>query len=1189
MINNRYKILKKIGEGRSKVFACEDKFFPNEKIAIKILQYTANDSEIDSFNNEFQIIKNLNHPNIISAFDKGIILKLDNDYKSKFMISENDRFMTLERIDGVQFGKCTELQDEAKLISIIKQISLVLQYIHQSNYIYFDLKPENILIANISGKLKVKLIDFGLARYVPNIEKKYFKGTSEYLAPEILKKEEIDYRVDFYSFGIVLYYLIYQKFPFRNVSQLEIYRAHIEKEFQFPSCKYSTKIIKIIRKLLSKDPNKRYTTSLEIISELGLTINFEEKINLNTALTYLDGKDSSQKLLDYIENDSWGKICTLIGERGSGKSCLLENLTKSSPRLAHIKTNNFISASNFWQQFFSRLLFNEKVFKSVGDSLIQYVSLHIDDNSEDLLIELKTIISKVASNSNFVLLIDDFDKFEAHNIELFFQLFPILLANQVKVILGISDISKIEFDDSFERETINLKPFNDNEITNLINQSFYKLVPHEDLVNLILSFSERKPAAISEFLSQLIITKIIDFSSNEFEIKYDDDKITSLLTSQNKIFGVVLQNLTVKEIEILEIISLFQVEISSSLVTAVLKADFDEIQITVNNLRVKGILHSITKTRNSNFVNEGFKKFIYSNIKDILDLHYKAGKVVLESFPDMNMLNKVRQFELAKRFEIANEIIDSDLNTNKIKNFPQLKRKLLQRKISYEFNKFDKVDLTLKLIEIEISLGNYNVALRLNKELTSEKLDKNQKSLENKYLGMALIKTGKIKEGINLLLKIIDSSVNSKNEIYLEIAGAYIEINNYNKTDLICKEILNTELSSTEIIGRAQNLLGISNLYNNSDLNTTLKYFSNAHETYTKSSNFVRIAGSEVNLGNIQNILGNYSKAEKHWSKALQLNQSIGNVEQEANVLLNSGVFNYEHSYYEKAIKVYNKAGNIFKGLGNKMNFGLVNVNLGEVYLEICEYQKSLEALKTAERIFLLLNNNDELIEVYLLFARLFIIVKNSTKANEYFNKLKLLKNKNTHRDELLIEFVKTLEDFVLEKNIDLVVLDNLMNNLYSNNEKLIASDVLFITVNILIRNEEFEDAILLLNSKRIISIAHFNDKYNANRLYLLSKIPTKYQTDLSFTRNLLLLRALAILQSGSISELTISVLNDLAIFFNERGNNSKAEEYAIIGNIIIQYILQNSADFLLNSTLCEDKYFQISRNFDAVLGKKKK
>ena len=1188
MINNRYKILYKIGEGRSKVFACEDKYFPNDKFAIKILQYTADDSEIDSFNNEFKIIKTLNHPNIISAFDKGTILKLENDYKSKFKISENDKFMTLERIDGVQFDKCTELKDEFKLISIIKQISLVLQYIHQSNYIYFDLKPENLLISNISGELKLRIIDFGLARYVPNLEKNYLKGTSEYLAPEILKKEEIDYRVDYYSLGIILYHLAYQKFPFPNDSQLEIYRAHIEKDFQFPSCRYSKKIIKIIKKLLSKDPEKRFNTSLEMIDILGFNINFEEIINLNTALTYFDGEDSSKKLLKFIENESWGKICTLVGERGSGKSTLLENLTENSSKLVHIKTNSFTSASNFWQQFFSRLLFNENVYKSVDDSLIQYVSLHIDDSSEDLLVELKTILSKIASNGDFVLLIDDFDEIEEHNIELFFQLFPILLANQIKIVLGINDITRIEFSDSVKRETITLKPFNDNEIRSLINQSFYKLVSHEDLANIILSYSERKPAAISEFLSQLIITQIVSFSDNKFEIEYDDDKITSLLTSQNKIFEVVLLNLSPEEIRILEIISLFEVEISSKLIAEVLMEVLGEIQTDVNNLRVKNILHPITQTPNSKFLNDGLKKFIYSNIQNVLDLHYRTGIVVIESFPDMNMLNKVRQFELAERFDIANEIIDSDLNAKNIKNFPQLKRKLLQRKISYKFDKSNKVNLILRLIEVEISLGNYNAALELNKELKSKKLDENQKSLKEKYFGMVLIKTGEIKEGINLLLNIIDSVGDYKNEIYLEVAGAYIEINNYDQTDLICEEIINTESDSTEIIGRAQNLLGISNLYNNSDLNNTLKYFSDAHKTYIKSGNFMRIAGSEVNLGNIQNILGNFTKAEKHWSKALQLNQSIGNVEQEANVLLNSGVSNYEHAHYEKAINLYKKAGNIFKGLGNKMNFGLVNINLGESYLEICEYQNSLEVLKISEKVFLELNNNDELIEVYLLFARLYIAVKNAKKVNEYFKKIEQLKSSNKGREKLLIKYVAVLEDCLLEEKIDIKVVKTLMDNLYSSNEKLIASDILFIVVKILLMNEEFKKAIALLNSKSINEVTSFNNKYKAYRYYLLSKIPIKFQTDLSFTRNLLLLKAFAIQQKESISELTIDVLNDLVIFFVERGNDSKAEEYAVFGNIIIQYILQTTSDRSLTINMKKDKYSKISENFDAVLGKMK-
>ena len=104
-----------------------------------------------------------------------------------------------------------------------------------------------------------------------------------------------------------------------------------------------------------------------------------------------------------------------------------------------------------------------------------------------------------------------------------------------------------------------------------------------------------------------------------------------------------------------------------------------------------------------------------------------------------------------------------------------------------------------------------------------------------------------------------------------------------------------------------------------------------------------------------------------------------------------------------------------------------------------------------------------------------------------------------------------------------------------------------------------------------------------------MSKIPTKFQTDISFTRNLLLLKAFAIQQKESISELTIDVLNDLVIFFVERGNDSKAKEYALIGNIIIQYILQSTSNKTLKGYLEGDKYSKISQKFNSLLGKNKK
>jgi tetratricopeptide (TPR) repeat protein len=492
----------------------------------------------------------------------------------------------------------------------------------------------------------------------------------------------------------------------------------------------------------------------------------------------------------------------------------------------------------------------------------------------------------------------------------------------------------------------------------------------------------------------------------------------------------------------------------------------------------------------------------------------------------------------------------------------------------------------MQLINLEISLANYMVALKLINGLSEQKLNEIQNVLKNKYLGIILIKTGEISEGINMLLTVINSSLVSKNELYLEIASAYIEKNNYSQADIICNEILKSEDASTEIIGRAQNLLGISNLYNKSDLNITLDYFQNAHKIYTQESNFSRIAGSEVNLGNIQNILGNYSKAEKHWNKALQLNQSIGNVEQEANVLLSTGVFNYEHSNYKKAVKAYQKGGNIFKGLGSKMNYGLISLNLGEVYLEICEYKKSFASFEIAKEIFMEFKNNDELIEVYFLLARLFIVVGNEEIVKEYLIEIENIKKEKTERERVLISFTKAIADYTFKNLGEVDNLTKIMENLFSINEKLIASDLLFIISIKLINSENYENAFSFLHHKKIIEISSFNKKYNAHRLYLLSKIPIKYQTDKSLTKNLLLLKALAITQSGSISDLSINILTDLIIFFKERGNIIKAEEYALLSKVIIQYIIHNNSGVLFKN-LESEKYLASLNYIESILGKK--
>ena len=74
-----------------------------------------------------------------------------------------------------------------------------------------------------------------------------------------------------------------------------------------------------------------------------------------------------------------------------------------------------------------------------------------------------------------------------------------------------------------------------------------------------------------------------------------------------------------------------------------------------------------------------------------------------------------------------------------------------------------------------------------------------------------------------------------------------------------------------------------------------------------------------VNIGNIYNILGDKNNAEKYWNDAIELNQTIGNLEQEALILLSYGVFYQENNDFEKANESWIRSEKIFSTLGNQI------------------------------------------------------------------------------------------------------------------------------------------------------------------------------------------------------------------------------------------------------------------------------
>ncbi|MBP1683797.1 MAG: Serine/threonine protein kinase [Ignavibacteriaceae bacterium] len=364
MINTRYEILKKLGEGRSSVYLCRDIEFPEKKYAIKILPPVRDNYEREIFVKEFFTLQRLEHPGIIEAFELGTVFHTDGEEG----IETGSSFITMEYFEGEEILSSKNSLDERNLKEITKQICAVLYYLHQSKYIYYDLKPENILVSFKDGNPQIRLIDLGLAEYSPSPSDYEIKGTAFYIAPELLKKQTHNHSIDFYSLGIIIYQIIYNRFPFDAKSELDIYKSAIEHVFDFPSSEsFTQEFISVVKKLLEKDVEKRYKSALEIISDLGFTFNLSITKEFLPAKVYSCRDEVINQLINYIRKIDSSEVYSIKGFDGVGKTSLLDKLQALNTDAIIISGVKGKSAGAIIRYLLRQIIFSNDVYPNLSE------------------------------------------------------------------------------------------------------------------------------------------------------------------------------------------------------------------------------------------------------------------------------------------------------------------------------------------------------------------------------------------------------------------------------------------------------------------------------------------------------------------------------------------------------------------------------------------------------------------------------------------------------------------------------------------------------------------------------------------------------------------------------------------------------------------------------------------------------
>lgn len=281
-INDRYEIIKTIGEGgMANVYLANDNIL-ERKVAIKVLRGDLSSDEkfIRRFKREALSVSNLSHPNIVEVYDVG---EEDGNY-----------YIVMEYIEGKTLKQLLQKRGALTLtevIDIMSQLTDGLSHAHEAYIIHRDIKPQNIMIED-NGLIKIT--DFGIAMALNSTQltqTNSVMGSVHYLPPEQANGKGSTIKSDIYSLGILMYELLTGSVPFKGDTAVEIALKHMKEKIpsirkQNPTIPQS--IENIVLKATAKNPKNRYDSVREMHNDLA---------------TALERDNEKRLIYEYPEND----------------------------------------------------------------------------------------------------------------------------------------------------------------------------------------------------------------------------------------------------------------------------------------------------------------------------------------------------------------------------------------------------------------------------------------------------------------------------------------------------------------------------------------------------------------------------------------------------------------------------------------------------------------------------------------------------------------------------------------------------------------------------------------------------------------------------------------------------------------------------------------------------------------------
>lgn len=313
-INDRYEIIKSIGEGgMANVYLGYDTIL-DRNVAIKVLRGDlANDEKfVRRFQREALSASSLSHPNIVAMYDVG---EDDGLY-----------YIVMEYVEGKTLKQLLKKRGSLTLseaIDIMLQLTDGMAHAHDSYIVHRDLKPQNIMIQDDG---QIKITDFGIAMALNSTQltqTNSVMGSVHYLPPEQAAGKGTTIKSDIYSMGIIFYELLTGELPFKGDSAVEIALKQMKEplpDVHKLNNDIPQSIENIILKSTAKNPKNRYDDAKSMHNDLLTALN-DDRINEEPYVyPYPENEvDETTKIMQPISDDNEG-IATPITDEKTKKS-----------------------------------------------------------------------------------------------------------------------------------------------------------------------------------------------------------------------------------------------------------------------------------------------------------------------------------------------------------------------------------------------------------------------------------------------------------------------------------------------------------------------------------------------------------------------------------------------------------------------------------------------------------------------------------------------------------------------------------------------------------------------------------------------------------------------------------------------------------------------------------------------------